>query len=258
MSIARRLALLLCFAVVSISSASAGTLTVAAAADMKFAMAEIAAAFNQCHPGDKVEVVFGSSGKSFTQIQQGAPYDMFFSADIKFPKELIAKGFAQPEPIPYAVGRLVLWSTDPKVKTMTMQDLLASDIKKIAIANPKHAPYGKRAEEALKASGVWDKMESKLVLGEDIVQTAQFVQTGNAQVGLLALSLAMSPKMSQLGFYQLLPDSLHEPLNQAFVITNHGKDNPLAKTFADYMQSPASRTTMVRYGFVLPGEQLAK
>lgn len=258
MSIARHFAWLICLTVASVPAAFAGKLTVAAAADMKFAMADIVAAFNQSHPGDKVEVTFGSSGKAFTQIQQGAPYDMFFSADIKFPKELIAKGFAQPEPIPYAVGRLVLWSTDPKVKTMTMQDLLASDIKKIAIANPKHAPYGKRAEEALKASGVWEKIESKLVLGEDIVQTSQFVQTGNAQVGLLALSLAMSPKMSQLGFYQLLPDSLHEPLNQAFVITKHGKDNPLATTFADYMQSPASRATMVRYGFALPGEHLGK
>lgn len=258
MSIARRFAWLICLTVASVPAAFAGKLTVAAAADMKFAMADIVAAFNQSHPGDKVEVTFGSSGKTFTQIQQGAPYDMFFSADIKFPKELIAKGFAQPAPIPYAVGRLVLWSTDPKVKTMTMQDLLASDIKRIAIANPKHAPYGKRAEEALKASGVWEKIESKLVLGEDIVQTSQFVQTGNAQVGLLALSLAMSPKMSQLGFYQLLPDALHEPLNQAFVITKHGKDNPLSTTFADYMQSPASRATMVRYGFALPGEHLSK
>ena len=201
-----------------------------------------------------VQFVYGSSGKFFTQIQQGAPYDLFFSADIAFPRELVKKGMAASEVKPYAVGRVVLWSNSMDASKMTLASLTDPKISRIAIANPKHAPYGKRAEEALKASGLWDRLQPKFVYGENIAHTAQFVQTGNAQVGIIALSLALSPELSKKGGYYLIPDKLHNPLEQGYVITKRGAGKPLAQKFADYMNAKSSRAIMTKYGFVLPGE----
>ncbi len=236
------------------SIAHAEKATVAAAADLKFAMDEIVQAFEKSHPQDKIEPVYGSSGKFFHQLQQGAPYDLFFSADIHYPKELEKAGLAVGQIRPYAFGRIVLWSPTMDASKMTLESLNNPDIKKIAIANPKHAPYGKRAEEALKSSGMWDKVEPKLVFGENIAHTAQLVETGNAQVGIIALSLALSPQMASKGKYWLIPDKLHEPLEQAYVVTKRGENNAAAKAFADYMSQPEARAIMKRYGFVLPGE----
>ena len=174
------------------STAHAEKITVAAAADLKFAMDEIIAGFNKNHFGDEVQVVYGSSGKFHTQIQQGAPYDLFFSADIGFPRELAKQGQAASEVKPYAVGRIVIWSAEMDAAKMTLANLTDPKIKKIAIANPKHAPYGKRAEEALRSAGLWEKVRSKLVFGENISQTAQYIQSGNAQVGIIALSLVVN------------------------------------------------------------------
>ncbi len=131
-------------------------------------------------------------------------------------------------------------------------------ITRIAIANPKHAPYGKRAEEALKAAGVWDKVESKLVYGENIAQTAQYVQTGNAQVGIIALSLAVNSELARKGGYWMIPDNLHQPLEQGYIVTKRAESNPLAKRFAGYIASKSSRAVMTKYGFVLPGEVASK
>ena len=136
--------------------------------------------------------------------------------------------------------------------------LCITKITHVAIANPQHAPYGKRAEEALRAAGMWDKIQPKLVFGENIAQTAQFVQTGNAQVGILALSLVISPELAKKGGYYLIPDTLHKPLEQGFVITKRAEKNPLAKSFADYMGSKDVRAIMAKYGFTLPGEKLDK
>lgn len=135
---------------------------------------------------------------------------------------------------------------------MSLDSLTSSKISHIAIANPKHAPYGKRAEEALRASRLWERVEPKLVYGENIAHTAQFVQTGNAQVGIIALSLALNPALANKGGYWLIPDTLHAPLEQAFIITKRAQGNDLAKKFADYMRSSATRTIMTKYGFVLP------
>lgn len=237
------------------TTAHAEKITVAAAADLKFAMDEIVTGFNKSHSGNQVEVIYGSSGKFHTQILQGAPYDLFFSADIGYPRELAKKGLAASDVIPYAVGRIVLWSNSLDASKMTLASLIDPKIAKIAIANPKHAPYGKRAEEALRATGLWDKVQGKLVFGENISHTAQFVQTGNAQIGIIALSLALNPELSQKGGYYLIPDTLHQPLEQGYVITKRGADKPLAKQFAQYMTSKETRRIMTKYGFVLPGEK---
>ena len=250
--------LLFAFAFFVCSTAFAEKITVAAAADLKFAMDEIAVAFKKANPADEVDVIYGSSGKFHTQIRQGAPYDLFFSADIEYPRELAKAGLTASPVVPYAVGRIVLWSPAFDGSKLTLESLADAKFKRIAMANPKHAPYGKRAEEALRASGVWGKVESRLVFGENIAHTAQFVQTGNAEVGILALSLVLSPELADKGSYYLIPEKLHQPLEQGFVITKRAEGNALAKRFADYMNSPSARNLMTRYGFALPSENGGK
>lgn len=231
---------------------------VAAAADLKFALDEIAASFKQANPTDEVDIIYGSSGKFFTQIQQGAPYDLYFSADIAFPRDLAKAGYAATEVRPYAVGRIVLWSADRDASQMQLADLTDPTITRLAIANPRHAPYGQRAEEALRAVGLWEQLEPKLVFGENVAQTAQFVQSGNAQVGIIALSLALSPTLVTMGGYGPISDHLHQPLEQGYIITTRAADKALARRFADHMGSATARAVMTRYGFVLPGEAAAR
>lgn len=235
------------------SSAFAEKINIAAASDLKFAMDEIVTQFKNNNPVDDVNVIYGSSGKMFTQIQQDAPYDLYFSADISYPEKLAVEGFAAGPTTPYAFGRIVLWSpkTQLDASKLTLEDLTRSDITRIAIANPKHAPYGKRAEEALRAKNLWDKVETKLVYGENIAQTAQFVQTGNAQVGIIALSLALSAELLKQGNYWIIPETLHKPLKQGFIITKRAENNALAKRFSTYISSADARKIMVKYGFIL-------
>lgn len=250
--------LLLACALALPAAAHAEKITIAAAADLKFAMDDIVATFKKSNPTDEISVVYGSSGNFNTQIQQGAPYDLYFSADIGFPRELAKNGAAASAVKPYAIGRIVLWSATMDASKMTLASLTDPKITRIAIANPKHAPYGKRAEEALRAAGLWDKVESKLVYGENIAQTAQYAQSGNAQVGIIALSLALNAELSSKGGYALIPDTLHEPLEQGFIITKRAAGNALATRFADYMESKPARALMTRYGFVLPADPTAK
>lgn len=245
---------LLCFA----SSIRAGEINIAAAADLKFALEEIVAGFRRDHPGEKLATVYGSSGKFHTQIQQGAPYDLYFSADIAYPRLLAKEGFAASAVTPYAFGRIVLWSASRDATRMTIADLADPSIRKIAIANPRHAPYGKRAEEALQAAGIWQKVEGRLVLGENIAQAAQFVQTGNADVGIIALALALNPELASRGGHALIPANLHQPLEQGFIITRRAAGNALARKFADHMGSQEARRIMARHGFTLPGEKVAE
>lgn len=230
-------------------------ITIAAAADLKYAMDEIVTEFQKINPESNVEVVYGSSGKANTQILQGAPFDMFFCADIKYPLDLHKKGLCASMVTTYAWGRLVLWSATLDSSKLTMSILTDSSISRIAIANPMHAPYGERAREALMSLGLWDKVKKKLVYGENIAQAAQFVTSGNAQVGILALSLAMNPELSKNGHYLLIPDTLHTPLEQGYIITKRAAGNKLAIKFADFMEENLSRTIMKKYGFVLPGEK---
>jgi len=251
---AARVLFFVCMFVAGQTAHAGEKITIAAAADLKFALDEIVVLFNKAHPADRVETIYGSSGKFQTQIRQGAPFDLYFSADVAYPRALRAEGFAASEVQPYAVGRIVLWSSSRDAGRMTLADLADPAIRKIAIANPKHAPYGKRAEEALKASGVWEKVEAKLVYGENVAQAAQFVQTGNAQAGIIALSLALSPELAKHGGYALISDKLHQSLEQGFIVTKRAAENPLAQVFARFMVGKEARVIMTRYGFVLPGE----
>jgi molybdate transport system substrate-binding protein len=246
---------LLClFATNAFAEATEQKITVAAAADLKFAMDEIISTFTQTNKNAKIDVTYGASGKLKTQIEQGAPFDLFFSADIIYPQDLEKKGLTASKVKPYAFGRIVLWSGVLDATKMTLDSLTDEKITKIAIANPKSAPYGKRAEEALRAAGLWDKVEPKLVYGENIAQTAQFVQSGNAQVGVLALSLAVNQELASKGGYYLIPDKLHSPLEQGHVLLKRAENNPLAKKFAEYMEGKEARAIMEKYGFTLPKE----
>lgn len=247
---AARILLFACSLLLSLA-AHAGKITIAAAADLKFAMDEIVGQFRVAHPADQVEVIYGSSGKFRTQIQQGAPYDLYFSADIGYPRDLAKHGFAASAVKTYAFGRIVLWSASRDASRMTLDSLVDPAIRRIAIANPKHAPYGKRAEEALRAAGVWARVQPKLVLGENIAHAAQFVQTGNAQVGIIALSLAVNPVLAGKGGYWLIPENLHQPLEQGYIITRRAAGNALAWRFAGHVDSPRARAVLKRHGFVL-------
>jgi molybdate transport system substrate-binding protein len=228
------------------------SMNIAAAADLKFALDEIVSLFNSAHPGAQIETSYGSSGQFSAQIRQGAPYDMFFSADSDYPRALKAEGYSASEVQTYGTGRIVLWGSSRNIATLTLQDLRDPVIRKIALANPQHAPYGKRAEQALRAAGLWETLQQKLVYGENIAQAAQYVQSGSAQVGIIALSQALSPELG--GSYALIPDGLYQPLVQGFIITRHGAANPLAREFALFIAGHQARAVMSRYGFALEGE----
>lgn len=240
-------------ALAPLSTVFAGEATIVAAADLKFAMDEIVKTYQQENPDNKLKVIYGSSGKFFTQIQNDAPYDVYFSADIGFPQKLKAEGKAIGEPKMYAIGRIVLWSTKYDATKLTLADAATDKIKKFAIASPDHAPYGARAKEALQSSGLWEAVQPKIVNGENISHTAQMVESGAAEAGVIALSLALAPTLKEKApGYTLIDDKLHQPLEQAYIITKRAENNETAKNFAAYMESPAARKVMDAYGFVLP------
>lgn len=230
------------------------SLTIAAAADLRFALDDILSHYRAQHPDARIEVIYGSSGKMTTQILNGAPYDIFFSADIAFPERLYREGFAVTEPNVYAIGRIVIWSRRQDASNMTLKDLLQPAIRRIAIAQPTHAPYGLRAQEALQSTGIWDEIQPKLVFAENIAHAAQMARSEAADVGIIALSLARFPALAEHG-YSLIDDTLHNPLTQGFVITRHGRNNPLADDFAQFMREEKARTIMRQFGFVLPEDE---
>jgi molybdate transport system substrate-binding protein len=227
---------------------------IAAASDLRFAMDEILEAYQEDHPDRSIEVIYGSSGRFRAQIENGAPFDLYFSADIEYPRMLEERGFATSEVIPYAIGRIVLWSNTVDASELSLEDLSRPEFRRVAIANPRHAPYGKRAEEALRAVGLWDELMPRFVFGENIAHTLQLVESGAAQVGVVALSLALNPHVRDQGPYYLIDEGLHNPLEQGFIITRRAADNETAAHFAEYMNEPMSRAVMRAYGFILPGE----
>jgi molybdate transport system substrate-binding protein len=236
---------------------SAQEITVAAAADLSTALHEIAAA-NTKQTGQPIKLSFGSSGNLTNQIQNGAPFDVFFSADESYPAQLVEKDLAQKDSLyRYAVGRLVLWVPNElplDVQKLGVQALLDPSVKKIAIANPLHAPYGRAAEAALKHLGVYDQIASKLVLGENISQAAQFVESGNAQAGLIALSHALSPALKGKGHYWTVPLDAYPTLNQAAVVLSKSTNPEAARTFLEFVRGPDGTSLLKNYGFSLPTE----
>ena len=238
--------------------AFAQEITVAAAADLSSALPEIVAKYKN-KTGQDVRLTFGASGNLTTQIRNGAPFDVFFSADEEYPKQLIAAGLAEENTLyRYAIGRLVLWVTNDSPLDLTklgMLSLLDPSVKKISIANPEHAPYGRAAEAALRHFQVYDQISSKLVLGENISQAAQFVESGNAQAGLVALSHALAPAMKSKGRYWTVPLDAYPTLNQAAVVLSHSKQQEAARKFLDFLRSPEAASLLADYGFSLPAEK---
>ena len=227
---------------------------IAAAADLKFAMGELSEQF-EGRTGTKVNVTFGSSGNFFSQIQNGAPFDLFFSADVEYPKKLEAAGLAEPGTLyEYAIGRLVIWTpADAKVDVTKegWKSLLDSSVEKIAIANPEHAPYGRAAVAALQKAGIYESVKAKLVYGENISQAAQFVQSGNAQAGIVAMSLAVSPAM-QDGKRWEIPAEMYPAIEQGAIVLKDAKNKEAARAFLEFVKSAAGRAILAKYGFAAP------
>jgi molybdate transport system substrate-binding protein len=249
------LTLLLVLAVTVAPQGRAEELTVAAAADLNYALQGLASHFTKS-TGTEVKLSFGSSGNLFSQIQNGAPFDRFFSADSSYPQKLADAGQADRASLrSYAVGHLVLWvpTSVPLDPQKLKMDLLNDPrVQKIAIANPKHAPYGRAALAALEHFGLKDKVAAKLVLGENISQAAQFVQSGNAQAGLIALSLALSPAMKNAGRYWELPADAYPEMQQVAAIVTASKHKAAAQAFLNYVLSPEGRAILQQYGFRTP------
>ena len=236
-----------------------GTVTVAAASDLTYAMNEIAGNFEKA-TGCTVRLSMGSSGNFLTQIENGAPFDVFFSADVAYPKKLEAEGLAAPgSTYVYAIGKIVLWTrNDSRVDVgKGFSALRDPAVRKIAIANPAHAPYGRAAEEALRHSGVYEAVKGRLVLGENISQAAEFVESGNADAGILALSLVVSPAMKDKGRAWNIPENLYAPIEQGAVAVRAAANPQGARQFLDYIKLDATVALLERYGFALAGKKLA-
>jgi molybdate transport system substrate-binding protein len=234
------------------ASATEGGLTVAAAANLKEVMYALVADFRRSRADANVDVVLGSSGKLVQQIVHGAPYDLFFSADLEYPRRLAADKLAASGVRTYARGRLALWSARLKARDLTLAGLADPGVRRIAIANPKLAPYGARAQEALTHAGVWEKVRDKLVFGENVSQAAQFADRGGADAALIPLSLTLSPALGQRGAFVEIPASLYAPIDQGFVILGRAVGNPLAAAFADYVVSAPARAIFAAHGYLAP------
>lgn len=231
---------------------SAETITVFGASDLRFALDEAKEFFLKERKNDKIETIYGSSGKGMHQIQNGAPYHLFFSANEDYVEKLYKSGDVTEPSKLYAVGRVVLWSKNKNFNQKNgLKNLKEPWVKKIAIANPSHAPYGEKAKEAMQSIGIYEEIQSKLVLGENISHTAQFIESGAADIGVIALSLALSPTIanSKNPDYYLIDETLHKPLLQGYSITKYAKESALAREFYDFIDSSKAKDILKRYGF---------
>jgi molybdate transport system substrate-binding protein len=254
----RKIVILLLALVMFAGAARADAIAVAAAADLNFAMKDLASRYER-KSGNKIALSFGASGNFYSQIQSGAPYDLFFSADADYPTKLAAAGFIEKSSVrTYAIGHLVLWIPNRSkldLQKLKMDALLQPSVQKIAIANPEHAPYGRAAMAALEHFGLKGSVSGRLVLGENVSQAAQFVQSGNAQAGLIPLSLAMSPAMKSAGTYWELPLDSYPEIQQAAGILASSKQKQAAQAFLDFITSPEGATVLQQYGFALPARK---
>jgi molybdate transport system substrate-binding protein len=253
MPILRSACLTLSFSLLVAAAAVAQPLRVAAASDLQAALPGIAARFEKA-TGHEVAVTFGSSGNFFTQLQNGAPFDVFLSADIDYPRQLERDGLAEKGSVHlYATGRIVLWIRNDSAIDLTRGLVVLSDpaVRKVAIANPDHAPYGRAAAAALHQAGVYASVQPKLVRGENISQAAQFVQSGNADAGIVALSLALAPAMKASGRYVEIPDSSYPPIEQAAAVIAASKQKAIARQFVEFLKQPETARTLQSFGFVV-------
>ena len=241
--------------------AASPELVVAAAADLSAALKEIVENYEK-KTGVKVKLSFGASGSLTQQIQNGAPFDLFFSADMDYPHQLIAAGDADGTSLyQYAVGRLVLWvpaDSSLDLQRLGMNALLDPSVKKIAVANPLPAPYGRAAVAAPKHAGVYDRVADRLVLGENVAQAAQFVESGNVQAGFVALAHALAPGMSGKGKYWEVPAEFYPPLAQGVVVLSHPQHTKEAAQFLEYVKTKEAAQLLRKYGFTLPQSEETK
>ena len=226
-------------------------ITVAAASDLGPAFEEVGRSFEK-QTAVKVVFSFGSTGMLTQQITNGAPMDLFAAANVSFIEELEKKGLILSDTKAlYARGRITLWTTrNAAFRPTNISDLTRPEVKRVAIANPDHAPYGMAAKQALETAGVWEHVKPKLVFGDNIRQTLQFAQTGNVDVAIVALSLSMGSD----GEWTLVTEELHKPLDQALAVIKSTKNEREARQFAQFINSPDGRTIMKKYGFTMPGE----
>ncbi len=231
------------------------TLTVSAAADLTPAFEELGKLFAD-ETGIKVTFNFGSTGQLTQQIEQGAPVDLLAAANVSFVEELERQNLILPDTKAlYAQGRITLWTrSDSPLKLEHVEDLAKPEVRRIAIANPEHAPYGEAARQALQSAGIWDRVSSRLVFGENISQTLQYAETGNVDAAIVALSLSVNSK----GRWVLISDQLHQPLNQALAVIKSTRHEAEARRFAIFVNSTQGRSVMRKYGFILPGEEPLK
>jgi molybdate transport system substrate-binding protein len=224
-------------------------LTVAAASDLTQAFEEIGREFEASNK-TKVVFVFGSTGMLTRQIENGAPMDLFAAANVDYVNQLEQKGLIVPgTKAIYARGRLTMWTTaDSPLKIATIADLRRPEVKRIAIANPDHAPYGLAAQQALQKAGLWDEVKSKLVYGDNIRQTLQYAETGNVDVAIVALSLSQQSK----GRWVLIPEELHAPIDQGLAVIKTTKNETAARAFASFITGPRGREILGKYGFAFP------
>lgn len=230
-------------------------LLVAAAADLNPALHEIAQQFEN-KTGVRMKLSFGASGALTQQIQNGAPFDLFFSADMDYPKSLITDGQADAATLyQYSLGKLVLWvpaSSPLDVEHQGMTALLDSSVKKIAIANPQHAPYGRAAVAALKHAGLYDRLADRFVMGENVSQAAQFAESGNAQAGFVAMAHALSPAVKNMGKFWVVPADFYPPLQQGTVVLSRSQHKKEAAQFLEYLKTRDASDVLRKYGFTLP------
>ncbi len=226
-------------------------ITVAAAADLQFAFSDIARLYEQ-QTGRKVTLVFGSTGQLVQQIENGAPFDLIAAANISYVDRLVEQGLAVKDSAAlYARGRIVLAvNKNSGIQATRLDDLLSDRIRHIAIANPEHAPYGLAAKQAFESLGIWERVQPKLVLAENVRQALQFVQTGDAEAGIISLSVAAVPEIT----WTLIDGSLHQPLDQALAILTASKQPEIAADFIAYINGEHGRPIMRQYGFLLPDE----
>ena len=236
-------------------AAGARAIRIAAASDLRFALDDVAAAFRLRSPVTRIDVTYGSSGTFHAQIVHGAPYDVFLSADLSYPRDLVARGRGDAAgSFVYAIGRLVLWvpSSSPLDVARGMDVMRDPRIRHVAIANPAHAPYGRGAEAAMRSAGVWDTVSRKLVLGENVAQAAQFVESGAAEIGVIAHSLALAPAMRGKGRYWDVPPGMYPVMEQGGLVLSSAVDPAAAVRFRAFMQSADARAILARSGFTLP------